>query len=156
MLKIHSQQACDHLKRQITILSMSMAALGESIAILELELESLSHSDFESELPRSAEVSANRPRLDVGTWAVEYQGKRCQLGNSLKFKLLERLLRRPNRYVSYDTLFADVWTAVRDASSVRSVMKELRAMLRAAGMSNVADAIDGHVAHHYAIILNRL
>lgn len=53
-------------------------------------------------------------------------------------------------------MFAEVWTTVRDASSVRSVVKELRAILRAAGMANLADAIDGHVAHHYAIILNRL
>lgn len=156
MLKIHSQQARDNLKRQIAILSMSVAALEESIAILESELDSLSRSDVEPDSTPSSEVFANGLRLDVGTLSVEYQGKRCQLGNTLKFKLLARLLRRPNRYISYDTLFAEVWTAVRDASSVRSVVKELRAMLRAAGMASLADAIDGHVAHHYAIILNQL
>ncbi|MDZ4686659.1 MAG: winged helix-turn-helix domain-containing protein [Planctomycetaceae bacterium] len=156
MLEIRFQQARDNLKRQIAILSMSVATIEESIAILESELDLISNPDIETESPPSPEISANHPRLDVGTLSVEYQGKRCQLGNNLRFKLLARLLRRPNRYISYDTLFAEVWTAVRDPSSVRSVVKELRAVLRAAGMADLADAIDGHVAYHYAIILNRL
>jgi len=37
MLEIRSQQVRDNLKRQIAVLSMSVATLEESIAILESE-----------------------------------------------------------------------------------------------------------------------
>jgi len=94
MLEIRFQQARDNLKRQIAILSLSVATLEESIAILESELDLLSHPGVETESPPFPAASADGPKLDVGTLSVEFEGKRCQLGNNLKFKLLARLLRR--------------------------------------------------------------
>lgn len=140
MLKSQPQSFREVLKREIAKLSLSVAAIEESIAVLESELNSLSQPDVEWESPLHLNGSADGPTLDLGTLSVIYQGKQCQLGNNLKFKLLKRLLRCPNRYVSYDTLIAEVWTHIVDTSSIRSVVKELRALLRAAGMASLAEA----------------
>jgi DNA-binding winged helix-turn-helix (wHTH) protein len=85
--------------------------------------------------------------------SVTFQGKDCFLGNTLPFKFLSHLARRPNAYVSYEDLLADVWRGVRSDSAVRSVVKALRARLRRAGLDGLADAIDGTVAGHYALKL---
>jgi DNA-binding response OmpR family regulator len=97
----------------------------------------------------------NLPTIDRSVMCVVYRGQSCFLGNTLMLKFLERLARRPNRYVSYDSLLSDVWNSIRENSSVRSVVKELRAKLRAAGMSRLSDAIDGHVSGHYGLMLDR-
>jgi DNA-binding response OmpR family regulator len=56
--------------------------------------------------------------------------------------------------VSHEQLQEEVWDAVRSRSAVRSVVKVLRAKLRKAGMTGLADAIDGHVAGHYALFID--
>lgn len=97
--------------------------------------------------------AVNRPLVSRSLLAVTYRGKTCFLGNTLPLRLIECLLRVPNQYVSHEQLQEDVWNGVRSRAAVRSVVKELRAKLRAAGMAKLAEAIDGRVAGHYAIFL---
>lgn len=81
-------------------------------------------------------------------------GRRCFLGRTLTFKLFERLARRPNQYVTYDRLLQDVWNGLRSNEAIRSVVKELRRKLIDAGMSDLAEAIDGSNRECYGLILD--
>jgi DNA-binding response OmpR family regulator len=94
------------------------------------------------------------PVIDRDLLAVTLGDRACFLGNTLDFRFLARLARRPNSYVTYDTLLADVWGGdVRSDGAVRSVAKRLRARLRAAGLADLAAAVDGSVPGHYALRL---
>lgn len=93
------------------------------------------------------------PLIDCGLMSINWRGHSCFLGNTLPFKLFERLARRPNHYVHCDQLLVDVWRGRRSIGAVRSVIKVLRQKLCAAGMSDLAQAIDGSVAGHYALKL---
>lgn len=108
-----------------------------------------------------------RPRLDSSTGqgsfliddmvlSIKFRGKICFLGNTLPFKFLSALAQRPNTYVPYEDLLAEVWHgAVRSDDAVRSVVKTLRSKLRNAGLAELADAIDGTVHGHYSLKLAR-
>ena len=87
--------------------------------------------------------------------SVVYRGRSCFLGNTLPLRFIERLLLSPNQYLSHEQLQDDVWNAVRSPEAIRSVVKELRARLRRAGMSRLAESIDGRVGGHYALMLAR-
>src|SRR5437899_13066336 len=87
-------------------------------------------------------------RIETNLMSVTFRCKTCFLGNTLAFKLLCRLARRPNTYVSYEELLADVWHGVRSNSAVRSVVKTLRSKLRREGLAILAQAIDGVVPGH--------
>ena len=50
-----------------------------------------------------------RPLLDESTLSVIWKGKTLHLGNTLAFRLLERLARCPNQYVTHLDLLRDVW-----------------------------------------------
>ena len=154
MIETREQQLRATLKRLAAIHAAQMSVLDESVAILEAELDALSGA--KEPATRNAEPSpeSDQPTIDRGVMCVVYRGRRCFLGNTLMLKFLERLVRRPNRYVSHDDLLTDVWNAIREPSSIRSVVKELRVKLRAAGMSGLSDAIDGHVSGHYGLMLD--
>ena len=76
------------------------------------------------------------------------------MGNTLPFKFLERLARRPNQLVPCDQLLDDVWECYRSREAMRSVVKVLRQKLGQAGMQDLARAIDGTTARHYGLMLN--
>jgi len=96
----------------------------------------------------------NRPVLDDARLTVAFRGRTCHLGNTLPFRLLTRLARRPGCYVTHDDLLADVWDgAIRSDSVVRGTVKVLRQKLRDAGMTELADAIDGSAPGRYALRL---
>lgn len=94
------------------------------------------------------------PIVDRTTFAVHWGGKTCYLGNTLPFRFLERLARRPNQLVPCDQLLDDVWRCCRSREAIRSVVKVLRQKLSQAGMEDLAEAIDGTTARHYGLILN--
>lgn len=77
---------------------------------------------------------ADRPLVNASTFTVEWRGRRCDLGPSIPFKLLQRLLRRPDRYHAYHVLMADVWNRRCSHAAVRSAVKRLRRALCEAGM----------------------
>jgi DNA-binding response OmpR family regulator len=88
------------------------------------------------------------------TFCAQWGDKTCYLGDTLPFLLLERLARRPNRLFRYDILLQDVWKCKRSKEAVRSVVKVLRQKLRAAGMEDLAEAIDGTTAQHYGLMID--
>jgi DNA-binding response OmpR family regulator len=98
--------------------------------------------------------SGGHPIIDRTTFTVHWGGKSCFLGNTLPFKFLERLARRPNQLVPYDQLLDDVWQCCRSREAMRSVVKVLRQKLGQAGMENLAVAIDGMTPRHYGLMLN--
>jgi len=102
----------------------------------------------------SGNGSARPPIADRTTFCACWRGKTCRLGNTLSFKLLERLARRPNQLVHCDALLPEVWECCRSREAVRSVVKVLRQKLTAARMDDLAAAIDGSTAHHYGLMLN--
>lgn len=93
------------------------------------------------------------PVANTSTFCVEWQGRTCFLGNTLVFRLFERLARSPNRYIAHVDLLDDVWCGVRESSTIRGVAKRLRDQLAAAGMSDLAAAIDGGVSGYYGLML---
>ncbi|WP_397570428.1 helix-turn-helix domain-containing protein [Schlesneria sp. T3-172] len=156
MITTREQQLRESLKRLAAIHAAEISILEESVAILQSELDALTHPNTPvAQGPLTPSQTAD-PRIDYGLMCVEFQGRHCFLGNTLMLKFFGRLARRPNCYLSYEVLLNDVWNAVRESSSVRSVVKELRGKLRAAGMSKLSDVIDGSVARHYGLMLNRL
>lgn len=93
------------------------------------------------------------PMVDHSMLSVVHQGKNCFLGNTLSFRLLVRLLRRPNHYVSHQILLDEIWDGIRSPEAVRSVVKTLRAKLRDSGLDVLSRSIDGTVKGHYAILI---
>lgn len=101
---------------------------------------------------RSSENCPMLPKADVAVLSVCVGDHVCFLGNTLPFWLIARLLKRPNHYLPYSTLMDEVWKGPRSASAIRSVVRELRAKLRDAGLHQVANAIHGNVPGHYAYL----
>lgn len=155
MLETREHQIRTILQRLSAVQVAEFSALQESIDFFQGELDKISD---EPQIPTGVQnwnANSELVILNHSMMCVEYGGKSCFLGNTLMFKFLERLARRPNRYVSYEVLFDEVWCAIRERSSVRSVVKELRAKLLAAGMAGLSEAIDGRVSGHYGLMLSR-
>ncbi len=128
-----------------------MAASEEAMTLLSAEFEAVARPQVHTAI--SPALPSDRPVIDRAMLSVLFHGRSCFLGNTLPFRLLDRLLRRPNQFVSYEQLQDDVWNSLPSPESIRSVVKELRRKLRRAGMDGLADAIDGKVARHYSLIL---
>jgi hypothetical protein len=98
----------------------------------------------------------SNPIVDNGSLEAIYQGKRCFLGNTVLYRLIECLSRKPNKYFTYDELFQGVWGGgVRSDSTVRTAIKRLRTALREAGMDELAEAIDGSSPGRYSLRVTR-
>jgi DNA-binding response OmpR family regulator len=93
--------------------------------------------------------------IDRESLSVTFHGKTCFLSNTIPFKFLCHLARRPNTYISHEELLSEVWQGYRSDAAVRSVVKTLRAKLRQAGLAALAEAIDGSAAGHYSLKLDR-
>jgi DNA-binding response OmpR family regulator len=98
-------------------------------------------------------LSSCRPRVDAVAFSVEWRGQCCDLGPSILFRLIQRLLRRPDRYYPYDILMDDVWQRRCSNTTVRSAVTRLRQALCDAGMSDLAGAIKGR-GQCYGVFLN--
>lgn len=103
--------------------------------------------------PANVTVRASTLQLDRTTFSVRWEGRSCSLGHSTAFRLLERLARRPNEYVSVDRLLDELWSGPRSYSTLRSTVCRLKLRLRLAGMGDLAQMIDGRVYGHYALLL---
>ena len=93
--------------------------------------------------------------IDDATFSVRWADRICRLGNTVSFRLLEQLARRPNQFISYDVLLdaEKLWDRQTSYEAVRSAVKIIRRKLIAAGMEDLAEAIDGSASHHYALNL---
>lgn len=98
--------------------------------------------------------AAHLLEIDPGTLSVRWDGRKCVLGASIGFRLMQRLARRPGRYISHDELLTDVWQCCRSTSTVRSAVRDLRRRLVGSGMADLAARIDGTNRGHYALLLD--
>lgn len=151
-MKVHpTQRIQETLRKMAAAHAAAMAASEEVMALLAAEFEGAVASATRTDTPRA--TASDRPVIDWPMLSVSYRGRSCFLGNTLPFRFLERLLRRPNQYVSHQQLQDDVWEGEPSPESIRSVVKELRRKLRCAGMDGLAKAINGKVARHYSLTL---
>ena len=144
----------EHIRRSLSSLADSYAA---TMAVMEQTLTLLCEELALGPLAQFPTPAAPPGKdaglvIDAALLTVRFRGKACFLGNTLPFRFLAGLARRPDRYFTYEELLADVWEGCcRSDASVRSVVKVLRRKLREAGMGELADAIDGTVAGRYAL-----
>jgi DNA-binding response OmpR family regulator len=144
----------EHIRRSLTSLVASYTAtldvMNQTLALLyeELSLDLLTYFRTCSSPPGGCpDLEVDRSQL-----LVRFRGRTCFLGNGLPLRFLARLAQRPGHYFEYEELLTDVWGGDRRSdASVRSVVKLLRRKLRAAGMGDLADAIDGSQAGRYAL-----
>jgi 7-cyano-7-deazaguanine synthase in queuosine biosynthesis len=81
-------------------------------------------------------------------------GKSCFLGNTMEYRLLERLNRRPGDYISVNQLRDDVWqNPSTEKNTVQRTVSNLRRKLESAGMSAIK--IDGSQKDHYRLVRER-
>lgn len=103
--------------------------------------------------PVDADAMFGQLIVDAAAKTVTYRGCTCCLGNTLVFRMIERLARRPNHFVSFDRLIRDVWDGhPKSDEAIRSVVKELRDRLRKNGMRRLASLIRGQ-KKSYALML---
>lgn len=132
----------------IECMEQALELLGEDLAMDAVTFWK-SRSSAVSIPPTHGLLYVDRDRLQI-----VFRARSCVLGNTLPFKLLERLARRPNTYVTHEELLSDVWEGVRSESAIRSVVKRLRQALRRQGMHELASAIDGTAAGRYRLRLD--
>jgi DNA-binding response OmpR family regulator len=88
--------------------------------------------------------------VDPERLQVVFQGKRCELADT-PFKLLQRLAKRPNVYVTHENLLDDVWDGRRSDAAIRSAIKRLKQTLRRYGLAELAEAIHGSKPGRYRL-----
>ena len=89
----------------------------------------------------------NTPTISRDTFAVAWKGETCFLGNTMAFRLLERLLQSPGLFVPVETLAEEVWgDEATEAGTIQKHASLLRTRLNA---NRVAIDIDGKTRGHY-------
>lgn len=152
------QLVADSLNRLLTTHAMAVARLEETLANLKYEGDLISSAlsliATSSELNAAQSVSAREsPVVDRTLLSVVFRGRSCFLGNTLALHFFERLAKRPNHYLTYQQLLADVWHGPRSNEAVRAVAQTLRRKLKQAHMDELAAAIDGRNPGHFGLIL---
>ena len=143
----------DVLAGQLSEILMSAAICTQEIRDGVLaELDDDGRADpgrHATSLPPSLACHKQRPLLDESTLSVTWRGKTLHLGHTLAFRLLARLARRPNQYVTHLDLLRDVWDDDALATAtIRSLVRDLRRKLRGGGMTDLAVAIRGHCGRY--------
>ena len=158
----------DHTSNTIECLAQVVAHLQQAIMLLEEVapgvLENLDPKLAATLSQRSSAQNLSvasfgdgpvrHPITNRATFCVHWANQVCHLGNTMAFKLLERIARRPDQYVHCDVLLGELWDCHTSRDAVRSAVKVLRRKLNAAGMGDLAEAIDGSTSHHYVLRLN--
>ncbi|HEY3325102.1 MAG TPA: winged helix-turn-helix domain-containing protein [Planctomycetota bacterium] len=139
----------DALASQLTETLMTAAICAQEIrTLVRAELDDDAPTDsgrHAFKLAPSLARHKQRPLIDESTLSVIWRGRTLHLGQTLKFRLLERLARRPNQYVTHLDLLQDVWhDEYTETATIRSMVRELRRKLCGGGMTDLAAAIRGH------------
>jgi hypothetical protein len=142
--------------RRLDVLASQLAEALMTAAICAQEIRSVARTELDDDAHTDRERSAaglaprlahhrQRPLLDESTLSVIWKGKTLHLGHTIAFRLLARLARRPNQYVTHLDLLRDVWDDDDLATAtIRSQVRELRRKLCRGGMNGLATAISGH------------
>ncbi|MBN9519273.1 winged helix-turn-helix transcriptional regulator [bacterium] len=143
--------------RRLNVLAGQLAEALMTAAICAREIQAVARTEIaEAELGHRPDGfvprplgPVERPLLDESTLSVIWKGKSLHLGNTLAFRLLERLARCPNQYVTHLDLLRDVWEdELLATATIRSLVRQLRCKLRGAGWVDLATAIRGHNGHY--------
>ncbi len=94
--------------------------------------------------------------IDETRFVVRWAGLECHLGQTVPFRLFQRLADSVNSYVSHERLLDDVWGGPRTASAIRTAVGELRRRLTESGLDALARAVDGENPGHYGLRLDRI
>lgn len=132
--------------------SMNVLEQAMNLICEEFNLDPLTYLQTRP-LAQEANASTQHLFIDKAMLSVSFAGKSCFLGNTLPFKFLCTLARRPYSYVSYEQLLEEVWACQVSDGAIRTVAKNLRNLLRKAGLAEVANAVDGSVYGHYILKL---
>ena len=86
--------------------------------------------------------------VDRETFSVRWRGKKCDLGHTKEFMLIESLNRRVNRFVSNVDLMDEVWEGGDpEANTIQKTVSNLRRKLKVAEMGDLTiEAQRGHYA----------
>lgn len=147
-------QAAAHLQQAFSLIQSVAPGIVERLALGAINLSNPQSLGLDRPAAPSGNSSALSSIIDQDTFSVRWADCTCRLGNTFPFRLLARLARRPNQFISYEVLLKDVWDdEYTSPEAVRSAVKVLRRKLTAAGMAGLAEAIDGSTSHHYALKL---
>jgi len=150
--------------RRLDALASQLAESLMTAAICAQEIHAIVRTEIDDEMPaelgrcdcgcaHSLTQDKQRPLLDESTLSVIWNGKTLRLGHTLAFRLLARLARRPNQYVTHLDLLRDVWDNDDLATAtIRSLVRELRSKLRLGGMTELAAAIRGHNGRYILVL----
>lgn len=129
-----SQSQLRALEARVQTLSDLHVQTSLALEKVRVELRLLLAERLQS--PRSV------PILDRSRFVVGWARHECSLGPTILFRLMERLLRRPDHFITHEQLLNDVWSGdSRADSTVRSALRHLRRRLRQAGMQRLANCI---------------
>src|SRR5262245_25465179 len=99
----------------------TMKCFEQTLALISEELAIDPFTYWRSSEPTvDRRNSASQPIIDRGRFSVTFRNQSCFLGNTRSFWFLAQLASRPNIYLSYEELFAEVWKGVRSENAVRS------------------------------------
>ena len=141
--------------RKLHVLNRHLTESLMSAALCAKEISEIVHAQGDDGHARPPSANGNgrhtapRPLLDEATLSVIWRDKTLHLGHTQGFRLLERLARRANQYVTHLDLLREIWEDdFADTDLLRAGMQRLRVKLRAGGMADLADAITGHHGHY--------
>src|SRR4051812_17746923 len=80
----------------------TMELMEQTLTLLDDEFALDAITFWKSRVSAKAKPSSRIPRIDHDQLLVHFRGKTCALGNTLPLRLLDYLLRRPNKYVTYE------------------------------------------------------
>jgi hypothetical protein len=98
--------------------------------------------------------ASGRPQLtlDAATFEARLGSNACFLGNTMEWRLLARLNRRPGAFVSIDSLRDEVWEdSPAEKYTIQRTASNLRRKLRDSGMAEVV--IDGSQKDYYRVLV---
>lgn len=129
--------------------------MERTLLVLDEELALEATQYWKARVARVAPSSLHKEiQVDISSLRVTYHGRSCFLGGRLLFRLLEHLARRPNQYFTHEELLDSVWGGIRSDAAVRTAIGRLKNALRASGMEDLAQAIDGSNPGRYSLRLH--
>jgi hypothetical protein len=98
--------------------------------------------------PRPAD---DRLVVDRDRFTAWWRGKPCELGNTVEFRLFDRLAVNPGAYIPVDSLADDVWgDDETEKTAIQRAASNLRRRITDAGWAGVT--VDGSQRGHYALL----
>lgn len=143
---------------QFINLQMARLAITNILARVRGELEEWILAAKDDDAPAQSNTAPRADSrtgglvIDHNTFTVHYRGQSCKLGNSVAFRLMERLAASPGICIPHQTLAEEVWAD--DDTETAAIHKQASILgnkLKTAGLD--ALVIDGRITGHYRLIL---